>query len=146
MKNAPKVLLVEDDEDDLFLTSRILRRAGFSEVYRVADGRAALEYLSGLGPFGNREVHPLPDVVLVDLKIPEINGHKVIEWIGSRPELNGLRYYVLSSSGEERDRERAAASGIAGYFVKPLTSDDIAAILAAQPAGCERASPAERCG
>ena len=135
MKNAPKILLVEDDEDDLFLTARILRKAGIADVYRVGDGRTALEYLSGFGPFAHRELHPLPDVVLIDLKIPEINGHKVLEWIGNRAELSALRCYVLSSSGEQRDRERACASGIAGYFVKPLTADDITAIQADLAAG-----------
>lgn len=122
---SPRILLVEDDADDLFLSRRVLLKAGIPEVFHVTDGQSAVDYLSGNGSFGNRSVHPLPDVLLVDLKIPEISGHQLLEWIQSKPELAHLRSYVLSSSGEERDRHRAAAAGARGFFVKPLTAEDI---------------------
>lgn len=126
MKNAPRILLIEDDEDDLFLSRRTLRKAGITEVHHVADGRQALDYLAGRGDFADRAAHPLPDVMLVDLKIPLVNGHQVVEWLATQPALQSIRAYILSSSGEDRDRARATAAGAAGYFVKPLNSADVA--------------------
>jgi CheY-like chemotaxis protein len=130
MKNAPSILLIEDDEDDLFLARRILKKGGIADVRHAGDGRQALDYLEGRGAFADRAAHPLPDVMLVDLKIPLVNGHQVVEWLATQPQLKGIRAYVLSSSGEERDRTRARAAGAAGYFVKPLNSADIALLLA----------------
>lgn len=125
----PRVLLVEDNADDLFLTRRQLLKGGIKEVFHVSDGQSALDYLEGRGSFGKRNLHPLPDIVLVDLKIPEVSGHRVLEWIKTRPALAGMKTYVLSSSDEERDRHRAAQAGARGYFVKPLTAADVASLL-----------------
>ncbi len=122
MEPAPKILIVEDDEDDLFLTQRILRKAGMEQVCHLPDGRKTIEFLSGPGP--------RPDVMLVDLKIPEVTGHEILEWMSRRDELKGIRTYVLSSSGEARDRSRAEAAGAKGYFEKPLTAADVARIRA----------------
>ena len=125
----PRILLVEDDDDDFFLTRRELVKAGIKEVFHVGDGRSALDYLEGRGAFSKRDIHPLPDIVLIDLKIPEMSGHEVLAWIKSQPPLAKLKTFVLSSSGEERDRERALQAGVRGYFVKPLSSADAATLL-----------------
>jgi len=129
MRPAPKILLVEDNEDDRYLTERVLKKAGLASAFHAGDGRVAVEYLSGEGRFADRAAYPLPDIVLLDLKIPEINGHQVLEWINTQPDLAGCAVYILSSSGEVRDRERAANARAAGYFVKPLTVENMAAIL-----------------
>jgi len=129
MKPVPRILLVEDDEDDRYLTERALAKAGLKTAYNAPDGRAAIDYLVGEGPFANREIHPLPDLVLLDLKLPEISGHQVLEWMSTRPELKDCPVYILSSSGEARDRTRAEAAHAAGYFVKPLTPQNITQIL-----------------
>jgi CheY-like chemotaxis protein len=129
MKTSPKILLVEDNEDDCFLTERVLAKAGLKTVYNAVNGRVAIEYLEGLGAYGDRIHHPLPDIVLLDLKLPEISGHQVLEWIDTRPDLSSCRVYILSSSGEARDRTRAAEAHAAGYFVKPLTEKNLQEIL-----------------
>ena len=129
MTPQPNILLVEDDEDDLFLARRILKKAGLTQIYHVADGLAAIDYLAGRGDFTDRTAHPLPDVMLVDLKLPKINGHQVVEWAAAQPTLGKVKIFVLSSSGEDRDRQRAHAAGAAGYLVKPLTVADIATVL-----------------
>lgn len=119
--NKPRlVLVVEDDEDDLFLFKHELKKVGVSGAKHAADGQAAVDYLAGNGPFEDRSLHPLPDVVFLDLKIPHLNGHEVLEWIRSQPGLEALRVYVLTGSDEPKDRDRAAAAGATGYFVKPL--------------------------
>ena len=120
------ILLVEDDEDDCYLAERALHKAGLKLAFHAPDGRVAVDYLSGEGKFADRTTYPLPDVVLLDLKIPEITGHQVLEWMNTQEHLKACRAYILSSSGEVRDRERAEAAKAADYFVKPLTGENIA--------------------
>jgi CheY-like chemotaxis protein len=129
MSGQPFILLVEDDEDDRFFAERTLGKAGLKCVFHVATGQAAVDYLSGLCGFGDREKYPLPDIILLDLKIPEINGHQVLEWIKAQPQLGAIAVYILSSSGEISDRTRATAANAAGYFVKPLTGQNVEVVL-----------------
>lgn len=121
-KQSPHILLVDDDEDDLFLSRRILAKAGIRNVVEVSDGSDAIRYLAGTGDYADRSRFPLPDLLLLDLKMPEVTGFEVLDWIKDRPALKRLKVFVLTSSNEERDREQAAQAGAAGYFVKPLSS------------------------
>lgn len=129
MNSPPNILIVEDDEDDLFMARRTLNKAGFRNVFHVPDGHEAVDYLAGRGAYGDRATHPLPDVMLVDLKIPKITGHQVVEWAAAQPPLKGIRIFILSSSGEDRDRQRARNAGVMGYLVKPLTTADVARLF-----------------
>lgn len=109
------VLLVEDDPDDVFLTVRAMRQAGLPEpAYIARDGEAAVDYLAKLEP------EQLPDLVLLDIKLPMKNGFEVLEWIRSQPALQSLRVAILSGSNLESDRARAAELNAIAYFVKPL--------------------------
>lgn len=117
-----RVLIVEDDDDDFFLVTRELRKCGITEVNRAEDGRAAIDYLSGRDAYADRTKFPLPDVVLLDLKLPKVMGHDVLKAIRQNPALLGLRVYVLTGSDEHRDREQVEKIGCEGYFVKPLTA------------------------
>lgn len=128
MKLPFSVLLAEDDDDDLFLSKRVLAKAGVASVFHVADGKQAIHYLSGQGVYADRVRHPLPEVMLLDLKMPGFSGHEVLEWLRAQPGLNALKVYVLTSSGERVDRERVEKAGVQGYFVKPLTTEHLAAI------------------
>lgn len=118
-------MVVEDNEDDLYLTERTLAKQGIKSIFNAADGRSAINYLLGEGAFSNRTLHPLPDVILLDLKLPEISGHQVLEWINAQPELSSCLVCILSSSDETRDRARATQAKAAGYFVKPLTEKNV---------------------
>ena len=129
MSGQPHILLVEDDEDDRFFAERTLGKAGLKSVFHVATGQAAVDYLSGERGFADREKFPLPDIILLDLKIPEISGHQVLEWVKAQPQLEAIAVYVLSSSGEISDRTRATAANAAGYFVKPLTAPHVETVL-----------------
>lgn len=131
MTNAqPNILLVEDDEDDRYLAERALAKAGLRSIFHAGTGQVAIDYLSGQKAYADREKFPLPEVVFLDLKIPEINGHQVLEWIKTQPSLAACSVYILSSSGEERDRRRAMAAHAADYFVKPLTAQHISTVMA----------------
>lgn len=131
MNAAPAVLLAEDNEDDLFLSSRVLSKAGLQSVHHVSDGRQAIDYLAGRGAYADRARHPLPDILLLDLKMPGHTGHEVLEWLRQQPDLQDIRVHVLTSSDEPSDRRRAQKAGAQGYIVKPLFPEHVAAILKA---------------
>src|SRR5215831_20681578 len=108
MNQKPLILLVEDDEMDAFLICRTLVNAGVSNPYRVlSNGEAAISYLKGEGPYADREQHPLPGLVLLDLKMPGIGGFEVLKWIRSRADLSALRVIVLTGSSEVREAQLA---------------------------------------
>ena len=125
------ILLVEDNEDDAFFMQRALRDAGLERPIRhVEDGQQAIEYLSGNGRFGDRTQHPLPELVLLDLKLPFRSGHDVLNWIRAQPALKSLVVIVLTSSSEPVDINRAYQSGVNSYVVKPPTAGELGKMAA----------------
>ena len=115
------VLLVEDDANDVFLMQRAFKKAGIPNPIHVAgDGEDAVSYLAGHGEFGDRSRHPMPLLVLLDLKLPRKNGLEVLEWIRQQHPLRRLPVVVLTSSREPRDVDRAYDAGANSYLVKPL--------------------------
>lgn len=121
------ILLVEDNEDDQFLMRRALKAANITEpLHLVSDGQEAIDYLEGTGRFADRTQFPLPSVILLDLKLPYIPGLQVLTWIRYHDALKDVPVIVLTSSPEDRDREKAAELGAIGYHVKPPTPQMIA--------------------
>jgi CheY-like chemotaxis protein len=116
------VLLVEDNEDDVFLLKRAMSKADLDVRINVAsDGQEALDYLAGAGNYADRATHPLPECVFLDLKLPFVHGFEVLEWIRNQPTLAHITVFVLTSSPEDRDLQRARQLGAKGYLVKPPT-------------------------
>lgn len=94
----PIVLYVEDDEGDRFFMEHAFKTAGLSSALRmVHDGRAAVQYLAGTGQFADRALHPVPRLVLLDLKLPELSGFEVLEWLRKRSEYASLPVIIFSS-------------------------------------------------
>lgn len=125
---APRqpVLLVEDNPDDVILMQRSARQAELPCQIEVApDGESAMAYLAGEGKFADRTAHPLPSLVLLDLRLPRASGHDVLAWIRSRPELTGLPVIILTTSQHPEDVTRAHALGATEYLVKPLHFHDL---------------------
>lgn len=134
MKDPRRVLIVEDDEDDLFLTQRELRKFVSTPVVHVGDGQQAIEYLAGVGRYVDRTTFPFPDVMFLDLKMNHVTGLDVLHWVGDNLPPSALRIFVLTGSNEPRDRELVRISGAAaGYIVKPLTSAHLAGIFGGGP-------------
>lgn len=130
MSPAPAILVVEDNEDDLYFMRRTLKAVAPKLVVRfVTDGRAALQYLRGTDSFVDRAENPFPAVVFLDLKLPFVHGLDVLAAIRSDPVLQALRVYILTSSSEEKDRARAQELGVHGYLVKPPTPEMLGPIL-----------------
>lgn len=86
----------------------------------VSDGEEAIAYLKGEGRFAKRDEFPLPDLFLLDLKMPRKNGFEVLDWIRSQPTLAQMRVVVLTTSDEIRDVNRAYTLGAASFLTKPL--------------------------
>ena len=116
----PTVLLVEDLENDIFLIQRYWSKEGISaSLHSVSDGQQAVDYLAGEGDFADREKHPLPIMVLLDLKLPKRMGLDVLSWIRSQPHLRLLPIVILTSSALQKDIDEAYRLGANAFLVKP---------------------------
>lgn len=130
MKSPVTVLLAEDNEDDLFLSLRVLEKVGIAPAH-VSNGKDAMDYLAGRGVYHDRTRYPLPEVVLLDLKMPAYTGQEVLEWLRDQSQLrDNMKVYILTSSDEPKDRQRAEKAGAHGYFVKPLLPTHLSRIFA----------------
>jgi CheY-like chemotaxis protein len=136
---ASMILLVEDSEDDVFLMERALQKASIDRPMHVAtDGRQALEYLQGIGKYADRKAYPIPALIFLDLKLPFVHGFQVLEWISGQPSLKHVPVAVLSSSPEEKDRDKAKQLGARVFLVKPPTGEMLREVfqsLAGDPVG-----------
>src|SRR6266576_731454 len=115
------ILLVDDDENDALLLQRAFKKAGLHDWLRVlTQGQEAINYLSGRDSYADRERFPLPYLVLLDLKMPGIDGFEVLRWARSEPDLKRLLVVVLTSSNLQADVDRAYDLGANSYLVKPV--------------------------
>ena len=118
------ILQVEDEETDVFLLEHAFRKAGISNPVIVAsDGQEALAYLQGTGRFVNRQEHPLPCLVLLDLKLPDQHGLDVLEWMRRQEPLRTTVVVALTSSDHDADIRRAYELGVNSYVVKPSNNE-----------------------
>jgi CheY-like chemotaxis protein len=117
-------LLAEDDANDVLLVEREFRRAPVHLQLRVVrDGMEAKQYLVGEGAYADRRAFPLPDVILLDLKMPRWNGFEFVEWLRNEApkHLRVIPVVVMSSSNLSEDVARAYALGANSYLVKPVS-------------------------
>jgi CheY-like chemotaxis protein len=114
------ILLVEDSEDDVFFFNRALRQVDpLRSVRVVINGLQVMDYLSGSGIYKNRKFFPLPSLVILDLKLPCLNGLEALQWIRSQEQFKSLPVIMLTSSNDTQDINRAYGLGVNSYFVKP---------------------------
>jgi CheY-like chemotaxis protein len=118
------ILLVEDNPDDVLLLKRAFKKAGFAHALQIAShGEEAVDYLAGDGRYADREKHPFPALMLLDLQLPRRSGHEVLEWLRGQDDLKRLPVVVLTSSREPTDINRAYDLGANSYLVKPVSFD-----------------------
>jgi CheY-like chemotaxis protein len=126
MATSRAILLVEDNEDDIFLMRRALSQAEVTNpLYIVEDGQEALDYLSGTGKFIDRRSYPLPALLFLDLKLPLKSGHEVLSWVRAQPALQSLVVVVLTSSDQPTDVQKSYQLGANSYLVKPPTAEQL---------------------
>ena len=119
--NIVEILIVEDTSEDLDLTLRALRKAKITNHLQVArDGEEALEFIFCEGPFAERKIEDGPKVILLDLKLPKIDGLEVLQRIKSDPRTKSIPVVVLTSSREQSDVVESYNLGVNSYIVKPV--------------------------
>ncbi|MGH8372080.1 MAG: response regulator [Gammaproteobacteria bacterium] len=124
------ILLAEDDQNDVMLIKRAFSKSHvINPIACVENGEEAVAYLSGQGQYADRERHPLPFMMLLDLKLPRLSGHEVLKWLREQPGLKRLPVVVLTSSREPSDINRAYEIGANSYLVKPVVFEEFSTLL-----------------
>ena len=117
---------MEDNPDHALLVQLAAERLDASLEVRVcSDGREAVDLLSGVPPFDDRAEHPLPDLVLLDLIMPRLDGFGVLTWVRQQPALKNLPVVVLTSSISPLDEARAVRLGASGFYTKPADLEEL---------------------
>jgi CheY-like chemotaxis protein len=121
MENNKVILLVEDNPDDEALTLRALKKNNIkNEVVVARDGAEALEFLFGTGKYAGRNTDVIPQVVLLDLKLPKVEGLEVLRQVRADKRTKLLPVVILTSSNEEQDRIQGYDLGANSYVRKPV--------------------------
>ncbi|MDY7039863.1 MAG: response regulator [Chloroflexota bacterium] len=122
MNGPAHILLVDDSRMDIELTIDAFHQARLGNTIHVArNGQEALDYLFGHGRYADRKEYPLPNLILLDLKMPGIDGHDVLRQIKAAPGLKRLPVVILTSSKEEGDLALSYDIGANSYLVKPVS-------------------------
>ncbi len=131
MKQRANILLVEDNKMDVVLTLDAFRQVYPDyRVHVVGDGLDALDYLFARKQYADRQTYPLPDMILLDLKLPKMHGHDVLQAIRQSKHLTYIPILVLSSSKEEKDVQQSYEYGANGYLVKPISFNEFLDMVA----------------
>jgi len=121
MKNGMEILLIEDNPEDVEITLRAFRKSDMAnKVHAVRDGEEALECLFGTGRYAGRAACSDTRLILLDLKLPKVDGTEVLQRCKSDPRTKNIPVVVLTSSKEERDLTDTYNLGVNSYVVKPL--------------------------
>ena len=125
-----EILLVEDSDEDAELTVRALKKHKLAnELFRVKDGAEALDFIFATGPYTSRAEQPKPRVVLLDLKLPRVDGMEVLRRLKEDPDSRAIPVVMLTSSKEDRDLAAAYGHGVNSYIVKPVEFDKFVAAV-----------------
>jgi CheY-like chemotaxis protein len=123
-KNVVEILLVEDNPNDVELIMRALKKNGLAnKVLVVGDGEQALEYMFVKGPFSGRDIVDKPKLIILDLKLPKIDGLEVLRRVKYDERTKNIPIVMLTSSKEESDVIESYRLGVNSYIVKPVEFD-----------------------
>lgn len=126
------ILLVEDSPVQQALTRRALEDSTFEAELRIVDdGVAALQYLNGEGEFSDRAANPSPDIILLDLNMPRMDGHEFLEKLKSDPGLATVPVTVLTTSNADNDITASYAKGANAFVTKPAEYEKFVELLSA---------------
>ncbi|MDB6024707.1 MAG: response regulator with CheY-like receiver domain and winged-helix DNA-binding domain [Verrucomicrobiales bacterium] len=140
------ILWTEDDENDVFIIERAVQKMQAPvSLHVVPDGVVAIQYLMGEGKFADRALHPLPTLILVDIKMPRKSGFEFLEWLKSDGRFTHVPVVMISASPMKSDIAYAHELGVAAYLVKPIGEKNLERLfkateefLAAQPVQTKR--------
>lgn len=124
------VLLAEDDDEDIYLIKRAFKDAGIrTDLHIVRNGEAVLQYLRKEGDYGGGDGSPRPDLILLDLKMPKLDGRDALRAIKRDPDLKKVPVVVLTTSDSQSDVSYCYEEGAASYITKPPQFDDFVSVL-----------------
>lgn len=134
MTATATILHVEDDPNDTLLLQHACRKAGIVfHLQAVSDGDQAMAYLSGINDFSDRNKFPMPQLILLDLKMPRVSGFDVLAWLRADDKLKELPVVVLTSSNHDADIKRAYDLGAKSYLVKPVGFEALVELVKTLP-------------
>jgi CheY-like chemotaxis protein len=129
-KHVVEILLVEDNPEDLELTQRALRKAHVTNRVQIArDGDEALQFIFCEGPHADRRIEDTPKVILLDLKLPKVDGLEVLKRIKGDPRTKAIPVVMLTSSKEQNDVVESYQLGVNSYIVKPVNFEGFVAAV-----------------
>ena len=124
------ILLVEDEENDARLLEMAFKKNDIlNPVQWAKDGLEAIAYLNGEGVFADRAVYPFPEVLILDLKMPRMNGLELLAWIREHPQFRVIPTIIMTSSRQDPDIEKAYNLGANTYMIKPSSFDELAKMV-----------------
>lgn len=130
-KQAIEILLVEDNPNDIELEMRAFKKHNLAnKVFAVKDGAEALDYLFGTGAYRGRDLTENPKVILLDLKLPKVDGLEVLRRIKADARTKAIPVVILTSSKEERDLAECYELGVNSYITKPIEFDQFVQVAA----------------
>lgn len=120
------IMLVDDSHNEAILLTRSLKRAGLEEsVVHIHDPREAVAYLKGDGEYADRHQHPLPDILLLDLKMPEIDGFQLLSWARSQPHLARLVIVIVTRTDDPRLIQMCYQLGANSFLSKDANAEEL---------------------
>ncbi|HTA83324.1 MAG TPA: response regulator [Bacteroidia bacterium] len=126
-----EIMLVEDNPDDAALTIRALKKQNIAnKLIHLHDGAEALDFIYGKGNYAGRNIQITPKVILLDLKMPKVNGMEVLETLKSDENTKAIPIVMLTSSAEDPDIERCYQLGANSYIVKPVEFEEFTKAVA----------------
>jgi len=130
-KRALHLLVAEDDEDDRFFIERAFKKGGAGRLNFVGNGEEVIDYLSGAGKFSDRRQFPYPDLVLLDVRMPRLDGFSVLKWVRNQEAYHTLPVIMWTSSDDKRDVARASEFGANSFLEKPFSVDELVTMVQA---------------
>ncbi len=135
------ILLADDNADDRVMMRSALSRSGVAaRLQMVKDGMEVLRYLQGEGPYADRRQYPMPEMLILDMKMPRLDGNATLEKLQADRELSRIPVIIISGMSELHDVKRAYELGARTFFVKPIQADDFRHMMEFIPAGALKKS------
>jgi len=130
MADTCTILIAEDDENDALLFETACGKESVEHILHfVRDGQQAIDYLSGKSPYDDRQRFPFPDLLVLDLKMPRMDGFDVLKWVRDENGIGELPVVVLSGSSLDEDKIRATGLGADEFLVKPAGIDELRKLI-----------------
>jgi two-component system response regulator len=128
--NPLLILHVEDDENDALLFQKACERAGLpAKVFRVEAADQAMAYLLGEGVYSDRSLFPVPQIIVLDLKMPRMDGFQFLKWVRQSENFASLPVLIFTASVSSDDKSRAITEGASSYFIKPSSFDALVKLV-----------------